>query len=113
MNGAMADASADELRALVDAWHALARRWELTTGEVVEILPGWSGEGTPVDGDTEERMRLMLGVGHRLRFVSLGEERDWLRAPAGRYRWLAPYDMIADGPPLLRRLLRHVEQEVC
>jgi hypothetical protein len=101
-----------ELRAMRASWQALARRWELTRGELRALLPSGGEDRPSPPEDTERRMRLMLAISHRLPFRDDADEmRAWPRTPLDAFGGLCPLDLMADGPRGMAPLRRYAEYE--
>jgi hypothetical protein len=108
MNGN--EAAAIELGAMRTAWGDLATRWDLGWHERRALLPAGGQDADTPPHDTERRMRLLIEVGHRLRFDDDDELRDWLRTPSEL--WNSPLEIMSGAIGDLRRFRQFVEAEI-
>ena len=105
------DPAGAELRSMLSAWRALARDWDLEWFDIRALFPDGSDKLAQPTAPTEQRMRVLIEIGHRLRFDDEGDLRDWLRQPTKALGWLAPLDIMAGPLPQLRSFRRMVELE--
>ena len=100
----MDEINARELRVMLTAWRALSARWGLDFAERRALFPDGGEEDGAPPADTERRMRILIEIGHRLRFDG-NHLREWLREPSHQYCWLSPLQAMADLPHL-----RHIRK---
>lgn len=99
-----------ELAAMTGAWRDLDARWGLAWRERRALFPrGGEDHARPCE-DTETRMRVLIEIGHRLRFDDDGDEREWLRRPMEMLGWHAPIEIMSGALGDLRRFRAFVEQ---
>lgn len=103
------EASAIEVMAMRTAWCDLAIRWELTWQERRMLLPTGGEDLEQPPANTERRMRLLIEIGHRLRFEDDATLCEWLRMPSELWYWYSPLEVMGGSLPDLRRLRQFVE----
>lgn len=103
------DASAIELMATTAAWRDLAIRWELDWRERTALLPSGGEEAATPPEDTETRMRILVEIGHRLRFDGDADLCEWLRLPTELWNWYSPLEVMSGPMSDLRRFRAYVE----
>lgn len=99
-----------ELAAMTGAWRSLDMRWGLTWRERRALFPKGGEDTADPCEDTETRMRVLVEIGHRLRFDDGDDERDWLRRPMEMLGWHAPIEVMSGALGDLRRFRAFVEQ---
>lgn len=90
------------LTRLVSAWRAQVIDWRLTEAERAALLPD-RREGEEPSGETLARIRLLVGIGDRLRPRDGVGRCDWLRRPDLLFALRSPLEVMA-GP--LEELVR-------
>ena len=105
-----ANAAGIDLAEMTGAWYSLDRRWGLTWRERRTLFPkGGEDRADPCE-DTMTRMRVLVEIGHRLRFESRDDEQDWLRLPLEMLGWHTPMEIMSGPLADLRRFRAFVEQ---
>ena len=106
------EAGAIEAREMMKAWRELAIRWELDWRERVALLPNDGEETASPPEATEKRMRILIEIGHRLRFDDDVALCEWLRTPEAKWNWHSPLEVMSASLPDLRRFRAFLEQEL-
>ena len=99
-----------EHAAMTGAWRSLDARWALAWRERRALFPKGGEDAADPCEDTETRMRVLVEIGHRLRFDDDEEEREWLRRPMEMLGWHAPIEIMSGALGDLRRFRAFVEQ---
>ncbi len=107
MNGS--EAAAVDMMAMRRAWCDLAVSWELTWQERRMLLPAGGEDQQAPPEDTERRMRILIEIGHRLRFENDLAMCEWLRMPSELWFWYSPLEVMSGPLPDLRRLRQFIE----
>jgi len=96
--------------AMRSAWRDLAINWELDWRERRMLVPA-GGEDEPFPpADTERRMRILIEIGHRLRFDDDATLCEWLRMPTELWYWYSPLEVMGGPLPDLRRMRQFIEE---
>lgn len=91
----------------LDAFFAIAEKWNLTTDEQIKLLgsPGrstffkWKKEGGAVPTDTNERISHILGIWKSLKILFTDEGRgcEWVRRPNDYFDGASALEVMLAG----------------
>lgn len=114
-------AGPSRIPAELEAFFAIAERWELSTEEQIALLgsPGrstffkWKKDGGSLPADTRERLSHILGIWKSLRILFTQDDRgeSWVRAKNRYFDGASAIDVMLEGMSGVIRVRRYLDAQ--